>query len=362
MSVPRLSSEELNMIMIDSKQQIDNINTKLNIVKADLESKLKVIRHESDYMGTKLSLLSSGGYTPDLKIKLFQNNAMGQFDAYGSTVHAKFIKPPINVFNLQTTENVFFRRDATVLVNSQSADRFNSMLEHENSPTKIMFFEEFQTDTLNIEINVDRNASLGSTRFNMIEISPFLPGSFDISSLEIYSINEDGTLNNTPDAYGPIVSVGKERLLLPKKYGFFKIKMTVLLKYESSMGDSPLYPFGIKHIYFYNADFYPGSFAAVPIISSDYFSIIKDDITVITPTGKHNSTISNEGIEIYLDLVDGTLKTPVYVSTATQRNEIVKNTKKLYAKVPLSTGDVDDTIIRNSSLVGISFNTETRIV
>lgn len=351
MAIPKLSSQELINIMKNAQQKITDIDTKVDTMKSDISKKLQIMRYETEYVNSMMTRLQAGQYTQSADMSILTNVDTGKFDTYGAVVHSQFITEPTNVFNLKVagTGEVFFRTDVKVSVNGVQQDKYADVLKHD-SLSKEIFFDEYTSNQVTISIALDDTSKLlGPTKFNTIEFDSFLNGSYDIQKLLIYKINSDGTYSDTPDEYA-YPSVGKLRVILSSKVSFYKVDIVAKLNFSTTKNGKVIYPFGLKHIYFYNADYNTDSYAIVPITRSSTIAIIEDAIKIKDVAGTRTSTIEEEDIEVYLDYSSGVLDTQVYPSTSTQRNEIARSVKTLYAKVPLA----------SKALIGIAFTVETR--
>lgn len=358
--IPKISSEELNNILIDAKNKLDVLDKRFDTTKSDMEDKLKVINYESEYVQSTLAKLKSGAYE---KVNgmigfAYQDKLLsGYYDRYGSTIHAELIKSPINVFNLEVSafNEFYFREDVSVSVNGIEDDKYLSLLKHD-AISKPIFFDTYKTNLVKVKIELtDLATILGPTKFNVIEIDPFLHGSFDIEEIRIYEFTEAGTVdsNQKPTILSKIPGVGIERIVLPQKLNFYKVEIDFRIKYETYRNTSLVYPFGLKHIYFYNMDFKTDSYLIAEITSDKNISYIKDEITIKTPFGDETCKISTSDIELYLDRDGESLElySSIEPSYADEINEIARNVKKIYARIPIKPGE---------SLIGIAFNIVNR--
>jgi hypothetical protein len=347
MSIPKMTSKEINDILKSAQSQITTMDAKIDKVKSDVSSKLFVMGYYNEYMAKQLEDLRNGKLFNNTSFKLLSEGT-GIFDSFGATVHPTMLKPsPIDVFNLKisNTGDVLFRSDAIVKIDDVQYEPYNTILMHDSITTKEMFFKEFTNSTAKIEVSIDTNNVLGSTKFNVIEIDPFLPGSFDITSIDVYELNDDGTLNNTPVVYDGAINVGKQRLIFGEKKSFYKVVFNVAFKFKSSREGKEVYPFGLKHIYFYDTNFKSDSYIISKINSDDTIYYIKDSVVFSSPSGTAVSTLTAEGIKIYLDYKNNVLSSEIQPSTSSQLYPIVRATKTLYAKIPLGI----------ESLIGVSF-------
>lgn len=349
----KLTSQELNEILAGATNKLVEIIAGVDAVKSDMNKKLIIIKHESDYAASVFNKIQLGGYTHVSNTKVFMSDARGQFDQYGATVHPKFIATPWNVYNLKIAGmgKMFFRDDVAVRVNNQESATYTSILKHDSIEDKDIFFEEFFENKLTIDILPNTNNRLGSNKFNIIEIDSFLYGSYDISKIQVYGFNNVGEMTTAPILELPMMpNVGKQRIILPEKIDYSKITIHVDLKYLSNNGNAPVYPFGLKHIYLYEADFVSESYVITTITNKNNIASISDLITVISPFGEEESTFELKGMTAYISSTVFDESTRVIPSTQYETNEISKNVKALYVKVPLV----------KQSLIGTQFNIITR--
>jgi hypothetical protein len=351
MAIPKMSSQQLLDVLNGSQEKISNMKTGIENIKRDIENKLIVMRHETGFVMEEFKRLEEGDMIQVPYTKIFAKDSNGYYDHFGAVVHQKFTKPPINIYNIKVagTGEIYFRNDVKVSVNGVYKDVYQSMLKHDGVPSKEIYFEEYQSPQIAIEIEQDLQKQLGPTYFNTIEIDPFLPGSFNISKIRIYAKNEDGTLNETPYELGPINNTGKIRVKLPKRMEFTRVNIFASINYQVSNDDKLIYPFGIKHLYFYDAEFKSDSMVLATIEADNNIAIIDDAITVKTPLGNIETTITDRKIRLFLDLdkSTGTLSSEVYPGS-----EIARNSKILYTRVP----------IEDEVLYGIKFNITTKNV
>jgi hypothetical protein len=185
-----------------------------------------------------------------------------------------------------------------------------------------------------VQINVGN--IVGGTNFNMIEFVPYLPGSFNINQIRIYTIDQylkqDMIL---PDRIlsDKIKNVGMTRIALDNIYQLYRIEFDIEVTYQDNG-----YPFGLKHLYFYNyASDTESDFLALEVDMEDYIDSVGEGIKIVTAYDTIETTSSKYGIEYYLFYDNGVFQTPL-------SNPIARNITKFYAKIPLK-----------QPLVGIEF-------
>lgn len=358
MTIPTLGSQELNKTFKESRDDLQKINEQITNMKTDISKKMNILKYETEFINQKINAINTG-LSIDKTITTFDHTSMGSFNDYGYSVHAKFSKTPIDLFNLKLTSgSSMFRDDIHVSINDIEKDEYRSILMAENNINKTIFFEEMFTDIVTVDVELDRSNILGTTRFNMIEIDPYMYGAYDILNINLFTLDETGEVRKEPDAIiSGFNSIGRTRIILPEKKKLQKITIDFKINFKSLKADVEVYPFGLKHIYFYEADFNPSSFVIAELRSDSFIEYLYDEIKLYTTQGTLDTTIDEHQIEAYTDYVGNTLSGRVYPSNDAVKNRIAKNVKKLYIKIPLVTyNKATNKIQEYLCLNGIKFN------
>lgn len=373
MTIHKMSSQYYNSILSDAKNKINKMNENIADIKNNIDKKLLIINHENEYLNHCLNKMNYQELQGNTFI-LLNNNHKGLYETYSNVVHAYFKKSPINVFNLRSinTNSYYFRDEVNVSINGINNDYYKNILKADGIEDKLIFFEEFQDQSalgrtsddettiiskdnlINLTIEIDKNKILGVSKFNMIEIDPYLYKSFDIEKINVYTDDYD----NPSYTISSIKEVGKTRIMLDKKYEFRKVEFLFAPKYKTTKNDEVVIPFGLKHIYFYEADFRNDSYIILKHDSEDYIDNVKNDIIVYTPVGSFESTIKQEGIEIYLENNNGSLES-LQEPSQNVKNPIARNLRTIYFKVPIPVATENSSSYRGS-LVAFKFFIETR--
>ncbi|MED1125376.1 hypothetical protein [Bacillus atrophaeus] len=358
MAIPKLNSKDLNGILKKAQDKIIQMQADVDNIKADTSEKMTVLKNEQEYAISELLRMSSiiEQSQDENRLRGVRNkivlsgpeNLLGTYDKYGTTIHRKFLRQPVNVFNLMTTNGPMFRDNVEVSINGEKRERFKQMLMHTAVPDKGISFGEYNSPNLKMEITVDTTNLLGDTNFNVIEIDPYLAGSFHIKSLRVFDIHRDALSNEPEFEVKDLKRVGPSRFVLDRKFELLKIEIDIELQYKNQIG---LYPFGIKHMYFLNADFDPSSYIIAKVEKDKFIETINDNIFIRDQHGRYETTATDEDIKLYLSETNGVLEYELETSRHQEVNTISRNTREFYARIPL----------QNSAIVSIEFaSIETR--
>lgn len=368
-----LDSQAYNDIFKNAQEKFDMEMLKREKIIENMSKKLMIINYTNEFINNKIDTMGVGMINAEAyhnnKLVVFDKNISGMFNQYGYMIHPRFKSEPIDIFNLKLTDgNSMFKNSLICRYNDniEKGAQYLNLLVSDTSISKEILFEKNTNEitTISYEIDPNNKVSLGTMRFNVIEIDPYISGAYDIEQISIYTMNTaTASVNIAPSIeIKNVQTIGKTRIILNEKVRFSKIEFTFKNNFKTDMGGLDIYPFGLKHIHFYEANFLEDSCAIVPIYSNDYFEYIYNDIKLYTAQGIKEDIVDNYGIEFYTDYDNNTLTGRVYASSEAQAYRIAKNTKTLYAKVPLLQEHKDangKTIKEYLSLTGILFNYTT---
>lgn len=371
MAIYKMNSQEFNNILSDTQDKIVKMNKNVSEIKDDMTTKVNVINHEINYLSNNIEKLNNSN-PQDGNYVLLNKNNKGLYESYNSNVHAYFKKEPINIFNVKpiNSDDIYYKDEAIVSINGVENDYYKNILKEDSVASKKIFFEEYAANVelkedsegtsyldnenkINISIYLDKQKVYGLSKFNMIEIDPYLMRSFDIESISIYDNND----NEPTTVINDIVKVEKTRIILDTKYIFRKVDIIIKPKYTAIKNNEEIIPFGLKHIYFYEADFRNDSYMELEFNSENYIDYIYNKVTLYTPTGKVETTLKEQGIKIYLDKVNDVLTTE-QEPTENIRKSISRNLKKIYFYIPI--GQEKSTVSYTSTIYAIKFYIENR--
>ena len=324
--------EKFNQALSD----IEKLNTDLDTLKNKVNTKINIINVCNTYTSSFGINLNIGNqeYNSSRLIFNYEKDKCvgGEYNIYGQTLHAQFVRMPTNVFNLLTETGPIYKDNAIVEFYTDPENKdylysYSDILKHESDVSKNDVFKTFENDTFTMAVQVNVGNMVGGTFFNMIEICPYLPGSFNIEQIRLFTIDQYYTQDLTiPDLYinDPINDVGAMRIALDNKYQLYRIEFDIRVNYVQDG-----YPFGLRHLYFLNADMDTESdYVIAQIDKNDYLETIGENITIIRPTGNLETTLTAYGVECYLFYENNVLSVPV-------TNPISRNVQTFYAKIPL---------------------------
>lgn len=374
--IPKLNSSELNNIFTQAYNNVNNKIEEFSVITENIATKTKIISYEIDYAKYLMNKFNNNETLGNYKNILCIDAIDGNYEKYGCTVHPQFIDIPDNIFNLRvvSTNEYFFRDDVYVSISDTDEDNYNALykniLKHD-SLEKDIVFEEYNNDNITIKITLpDSSQQLGPTTFNTIEIDPFLKGTFDILSIEIKNARNEIYPIELMQNDTLIGDTGKIRIALSERYNFQEITIKCKVNYSFESANGTVYPFGIKHLYFYNANFNQYSVStkssdkqAESYIICKYdlptgteLNSINQKVKVKTPFGTEEVLCENYGIEFYADYYNNKL---LLETSELDENSFPGNFTSFYIKVPLIDFGLEDTIV-NRTLISIGINFTTR--
>ena len=312
--------------------KVDKVKEDIETAKTSLHKKLQLLSCQQEYIASAINAFSDiNGIAKD-KIIFSDVEKYGIFDSFGMTVHPKLSKTPYNILNFKTTTGYVFKNNATITLNGDPSESLLESLKHDSIEGKGFQLEEYDTDELTIELNFDVKNPLGSLKFNMLEIQPYLPGSFIIEYIEVF---ERGNSSFPAQRISGLKNVAAQRIIFTEKTAVSKVTINIKLLYKNS---NNRYPFGLKHLYFLDADFINDSYIIVRADKNEYFSYIYDDIVVKDQFGLDTEAkCSEQGIEFYSKYDGDMLSREIELSTDTDPSYIAVNIKSCYIKIPLNT-------------------------
>ena len=335
----KITSKDIMDLLETSTESIQSIKDSVNTIESELEKRIQVIKNIQEYalkeMYDLTDSFNSGisSSVEDINI-LTRSELYGIYDIYGTCVQPKLLKTPTDIFNFGSVAGKIFKNNANVKIADVIKESYKNMLMHDSINGKSITFEELDVPDVKIEIEINPNDLLGATSFNTIEILPYIPGSFDITDVKIYTMQEYQTHTSTADLHitNTIPRISAERILLDKSRDLWKIEFTVHIRFQNSNGK---YPFGLKHLYFLNNNLNPNSNIVFKVSKSDYIDWISEDIIIQDQNGIYETTCSDENIRLYIDYTNGVFSYEIATSKGLTQNSIPRNIKEFWVSMPL---------------------------
>lgn len=365
MTIPKMGSKEFNDIFHNAQKSTLEFEQRIQAIKNDVNKKIMIINYNEEFINKKLDAVNTGMVAND-KIMAFDYNSYGIFNSYGYMIHPKFKKTPIDIMNLKLpTGNNFFREGVNAKVNGEERPEYVNVLMSDNHISKQIIFEEFDTDRVTLEYTLDNHYELGVMRFNMIEIDPYLFGAYDLLSIKIYTLDKTNTISAEPTYMcNGFNNIGRTRIVLGDKVKFAKVELEFKVNFKTERNMVDVYPFGLKHVHFLEADFLENSFVISEFISDKFIEYVMDDMMIYSTQGKYKIDAHEYNIEVYTDYENNTLMGKVNLSSDAGIYRIPKNTKKLYVKIPLVIKNDNTKITEYLCLngLGLNYTTEEQVI
>lgn len=266
--------------------------------------------------------------------------ANSNYEKYGNCIHPKIVGNLDNLLNFNSAAGYIFKNSATVSINEEVKEEYIDVLKHDTILNKMPTFSQYSSDTVTLTIEFPDNPIVGSATCNAIEISPFLAGASILKNVTI--ITTPGTqLSNKAIVIDYDQPLEDTRILFDNTYSIKTMVLNFKLTFVNNLG---MYPFGLRHIYLYNANFDTKNSNIV--IKNEYKNLIKyinDNIIISDQTAdevgnrysKHNTTCSEMDIKLYSYLSNGNLLYPIETHARDIVNQISRNTKVFYADIPV---------------------------
>lgn len=266
--------------------------------------------------------------------------ANSNYEKYGNCIHPKIVGNLDNLLNFNSAAGYIFKNSATVSINEEVKEEYIDVLKHDTILNKMPTFSQYSSDTVTLTIEFPDNPIVGSATCNAIEISPFLAGASILKNITIIT-TPSTQLSNKAIVIDYDQPLEDTRILFDNTYSIKTMVLNFKLTFVNNLG---MYPFGLRHIYLYNANFDTKNSNIV--IKNEYKNLIKyinDNIVISDQTAdevgnrysKHNTTCSEMDIKLYSYLSNGNLLYPIETHTRDIVNQISRNTKVFYADIPV---------------------------
>ena len=342
--IDKMTTKGVMDVIEKSISRIDDIDNSFSQMKSEFINRLAIASNELEYSMKELADLKmlAGTESTGTTVILADSKLDGIYQQFGTSIHPAWVSEPANVMNFMSAMGPIYKDNAEVTITEIDSDDgprklsgWKSILMHDAVKGKQAIMTEFDTSSIDLEVKINPNDLLGATSFNTIELLPYLPGSFDITGIEVYTVQDYKTGDNVPSALksSSLTEANVERIILPQTLFLYKIIFHITLNFKNSNGK---YPFGFKHIYFLNANMNPNSYVIAPIVKDKYIDWISEDIIVRDQNGLRETTCTNEDIEIYMTNTGDELRDEIKTTKGLAQNSLSRNVKIVYAKIPLT--------------------------
>ena len=301
----------------------------------NLSTRMSIVTESLKYLNTsiqELKIQSQSGSSSDKVVFASSDIVDGFYSSFGMTYHPHLVKVPSNIFNFKSAAGCIYKDNATIFLGKEDVtSKWKHILMDDSIPDKEFFLEEFDTDEITLTVHGPSAGISGLLRWNMLEILPFIPGSFNITSMLVY---EKGK-NQVAHSLQNIENVSASRYILTEKVAFDSVSFKIKLKHQNDKGK---YIFGLKHLYFLNADFNDKSYITVRIRRNKAIEYIYNDIVCHTQYGSADKTDTDDvKVKFYLDYENGVLGRELIQSTELEPIYMAINSSEIYMYVPLTT-------------------------
>ena len=340
MALSKLSSRQLMEAMDKAEDNISELRSTMNSMRQELDSKMLVFSNAMEYSAHAIGkfneyLLQKEDAGTNTLVMSDATAEEGNYSQYGLSVTPAYYSEPVNIFNFLAATGPIYKNNANVYINSAISPTFADMLMHDAVNGKKTAFEEFTSSDITIKISVNPNDLFGATACNTIELLPFIPGSFEIRGIRFLTMQDYRNQSTVPSLAmtGVMPNVGAGRIILPRSIDFYSCEIDIRINFKNAAGK---YPFGLKHLYFLNANYNNNSYLVAKMSRDSYIDWISDDIVVHDQDGIRVTTCTEEGIEIYSSYLNGVLTSEIVPTRGIVQTSIARNTRDVYLKIPIT--------------------------
>lgn len=324
--IQRASSMDLNALTDEAMKRI----TTLEDASAQKMSEVLLYKDALKAMEENMTLqLTSSSLANYSKVMLIDNTIDGKYERFGNFIHPVPTDDiPRNLLNVNGRSGVVFRDNVTCTINGKNAPEFKQALMHEQHDEKQMYFKKFDTNSIEIVVDINDENYIMLMDVGAIEFAPTIGGNFVIERITV----EDAYVNEATVIESSLANAGPVRYFLGEKVSMSRITFNIKLLQKGSDGR---YAFGVNHLYFldYNTD--TRSNAVVKFIYNDYIDTISEKVYVETSSERVETTLSELGAKVYLNYQDGVFDYQVETTINEDKHHLSVNTKELYISLPV---------------------------
>lgn len=334
----------------EAVDNIKEIKSNVSNIKKQMETKVAILNTYFDVANATVESLTSNikektreEDTIIFGLDLANNKKMmvGSYSAFGQTIHPRFTVMPDQMFNFISQDGPLFKDNAEVsfTINGEKNYKYEycNILKEESDDSKLDVFLPFETNVFTLSIETKPSNLIGNSACNMIEIAPYLPGTFDIDEIRIWTIEQymaQDLLVPDETITKPFLNVCAERIMLKQTYQIYKIEFDITLHMPSNVKNY----FGLRHIYFYNAKMdKENSYVIMKIKKNGYIRSIGNNLTIKTPNETKNMLVEQyryksdtPATEFFMVYENDTLQGQIDPSVV-----VARNISEFYAKIPI---------------------------
>lgn len=352
--IQKSNSSQLMQEFKQLQDDMSSIKTDLAEMEEEINTKLQIINMYNQIAQNSAMQIQHGSRKKDsIYFALDADNVIvgGAYDIYGQTIHSPFKAIPEQMFNFITEDGPLYKDCASVYFLTSNTEwnqensyqyRYCDILKHEADLSKKDVYHTFSDSDITLRVRLNHTNFYGNTECNMIEFCPYFPGTFDIQEIDIFSVTQylaegkemdivdvdNGSISLPGEDNKPFMqNVGACRIMLPNTYQIYQIDFTIRIHKCGST-----YPFGLRHLYFYNAKVdKKNDYIIVKINQENYIESVGDMVSIGSPTTEWtNKQAAIFGIEYYMTYDNGLLQNKLETS-----EQLSRNIRTIYAKIPL---------------------------
>ena len=331
-----MDSQNLNQILQDSQKKLEDLTTEVKQTKEDIENTKDIIEAQQDYANKMLDAIKETGdqYQDSKKIFGVEDDRPvgGLYQRYGMTLVPK-PRRSLDIFNVRAftdedEEKVFFKDLANLRVETEDNKTLNidkDILMEQEIENKRPYFDSSPPEVFTLIIEATDGEYFSNEEFNAITIDPYLPGSFDILEVKI----QEHSKEDKKDLDIHIEKMPSGKIMLERNYRFYRIEFKIK---PSELG------FGIKKLGLHREEL-RDSYAIIEYQKNSFIQDVKDNITIYTLKGVHETTMTGEGVELFMGYEEGYLYNQIEPSSPHETRSLPVNSQKLYVRLPIKTTD-----------------------
>ena len=336
-------------------QSIADIKQDMAILEKQISTKLNILQAYTQLAGSitgAIQDIEEKTRIQDTIVFMLDNDNIigGAYSMYGHTIHPQMAGLSDQMFNFITNTGPLFKDNATVTFeyettkvedNTSTSEtvtdyqyQYCDMLKHEADPSKKDVFKTFPVNHIKMIVELRPTNLIGNTYCNLLEVCPYLPGSFTINKINVWTLeqylsgqemDELSAIEINQDD-NPYVNVGPERISLGQTYQIWRAEFDITINIGTEYDG---YPFGLRHLYFYHAKMdTQNSYIICKIHKDSYIDKLPTSEVITTPSGKK---IFREECLYYAAFENNTLQVPL---KNTQERQ-ARNLKDIYIYIPI---------------------------